>query len=220
MISMVGNSSGVRNTRSDGMIKWLGKVGPVDLILGYSAGGTAGNDNKSSWNGGAKVTYGPVTAAVATAALTDAAGKKMTVNGFGGRYAFGDFTVSAGRYTHENDAGYVGANLTTYGTYTGPVLGTAAATGPATESSVNALGVEYKVNPKLTTSLAVYRGTYENGLGKKGKLNSEVFLAEYAMSKRTSLYAFVDRADPSGDIASKTVTKDVIGYAVGIKHTF
>jgi predicted porin len=66
----------------------------------------------------------------------------------------------------------------------------------------------------------MYRGEYANGAGKIGKLNSEVFLTEYAVSKRTNFYGIVDRAAAQGDIASSTVTKAIVGYTVGINHRF
>lgn len=213
-------STGGKNNRSDGLIKWSNKFGPVAVTLGVAPGGQNGSDAKSNYTSSVVYTQGPLAAGIATFDAKDAANKELHVKGIGAKYDFRDFTFQGARWTQKSDAGYVAANLTTNGTYTGPVMGTAATTGPSTDSSVNTVGVSYRATPKLTTTLSVYRGEYANGAGKSGKLNSQVALAEYALSKRTNLYGIFDRASASGDIASSTVTQSIVGYTVGIKHSF
>ena len=218
--AFAGNTSGVKNNRSDGLIKWTNTFGPVNVVLGYAPGGQNGNNSKTSWTSGLNYAQGPLSAGIANFTAIDAANKTLRATGTGAKYDIGAFTVQAARWTQKSEAGYVAANLTTNGTYTGPVLGTAATTGPSTDSSLNTVGVAYRVNPKLTTTLSAYRGKYTNGAGKAGRLNSSVFLTEYTLSKRTNLYGIVDYAKASGDIASATVTRAVVGYTAGIKHSF
>jgi predicted porin len=213
-------STGGKNNRSDSLIKYVNQFGPVAVRLGYAPGGQNGTDNRTSYTGSLVYAQGPVTMGAANFTASDAAGKELSVNGVGAKYDVGAFTFQAAKWTQKSDAGYVAANLTTNGTYTGPVMGTATNTGPSTNSSVNTAGVSYRVNPKLTTTVSMYRGEYANGAGKIGKLNSEVFLTEYAVSKRTNFYGIVDRAAAQGDIASSTVTKAIVGYTVGINHRF
>jgi len=213
-------STGGKNNRSDSLIKYVNQFGPVSVTLGYAPGGQNGSDLKSSYTGSLVYAQGPVTVGAANFTATDAADKTLTVNGVGAKYDIGAFTLQGAKWTQKSDAGYVAANLTTNGTYTGPAMGTAATTGPSTDSSVNTVGVAYRVNPKLTTTVSAYRGEYTNGAGQSGKLNSEIFLAEYVLSKRTNLYGIVDRAKASGAIASTTVTNAIVGYTAGIKHTF
>jgi len=216
-----GATSSIRNSRSDGLIKWSNKLGPVNVTLGIAPGGQSGSDSKKSTTTAA-VTYSLNSLTVGAANFTakDAADLKYSVNGIGAKYDIGNWTLQSARWTSKSEAGYVAANLTTNGTYTGPVLGTAATTGPSTDASLNTLGVQYRVSPKLTTTLSSYHGQYANGVGKAGVLNSQIVLAEYDVTKRTTFYGILDRASASGDIASTTITRPIVGYNVGVKHTF
>jgi predicted porin len=219
--TFAGSSSGIKNTRSDGMIKYINNFGPVGITAGYAPGGVNGNNSKSSYSAGVTYVQGPVEVGAAKFTAIDAADKKLQVETVGAKVdVTNKITLQTAQWRLNSDAGYVAANLTTNGTYTGPVLGTAATTGPGTDSKLNVFGASYKVSPVLTATVAAYRGTYNNTAGKTGKLNSEMALAEYVLSKRTSVYAFLDRAKPEGDIASTTVTRPIVGYTVGAKHSF
>jgi len=215
-----GNTNGLKNSRADGMLKYVNKFGPVGVIAGYSPGGVAGSDSASTATTfGATVDAGPATLGAAQFIAKDATGKKATSATYGGTTKFGAVTLTAGYHTVESDAGYVASHLTTTATATTPILGLATTAGPSTEAKIASVGVRYELSPKFATTLAYYDGEYKNGLGSKGDLKTTVLFNEYNLSKRTNLYGIIDHAKASNDLVATTKSTNV-GITAGIRHTF
>jgi predicted porin len=219
-LTFIGSNTGYENSRSDGLIKYLKSAGPVGLTLAYAPGGVAGSDNKATYSGSVSYIAGPVKLGIGATQIVDAAGKVLNNNVVGGNYTFDKFTFTAGYYTQRTDAGYVAANQVIGSTYYGPVLGLTTTSGPGTNSDMVNLGIKYQVTPALSSTLAAYRGNYENGAGKTGDLKTYVLFNEYSMSKRTNLYASIDYAKASGDLVSSTAGPNNTGVTVGMRHRF
>ncbi len=217
----VASTNGLRNSRSDGMIKYINRFGPVGVRAGYAPGGQTGDNSlRSSYNLGLSYHGNGFNLGVSTLNATDAANKMMTNLSFGVNYTLNKATLTAAHHKVKTDAGYVGANLTTTSTYLGPVLGTTATTGPSTEADINVLGVRYQATSKLSTTLAYYDGNYKNGTGSSGTYKSLVLWNQYDLSKRTNLYAALDHGKSDGALKSASVSDTSLGVTVGIRHTF
>jgi predicted porin len=217
----VASTNGLRNSRSDGMIKYIKRFGPVGVRAGYAPGGVTGDTGlRSSYNLGLSFHEKAFNAGISTLKATDAADKEMTNLSYGGNFTLGKATLTAARHEVKTDAGYVGANLTTTSSYLGPVLGTNANTGPSTEANINIVGVRYQATSKLSTTLAYYDGDYKNGTGSEGTYKSLVLWNQYDLSKRTNLYAAVDHGKSDGALKSASVSGTNLGVTVGIRHTF
>lgn len=220
-VTAVGSTNGYRNTRSDSMIKYINKFGPVDVTLGYAPGGVTGDTGlKTSYNYAAKVTLGDFVVGGGQSKATDAADKNATMSSIGGSYTLGKAVATLGYHTMKTDAGYVAANLTTTATYSGPVLGKADNTGPSTDAKVKIAGVKYNFTPTFATTVAYNDGEYKNGAGKQGTLKSVVVFNEYYLSKRTNLYGVVDYTKADGDLIASSVSSSSTGIMAGIRHQF
>jgi predicted porin len=220
-VSTAANSTnGYKNSRSDGMIKYLNSFGPVAVTAGYAPGGVTGSDAKASYNLGAVVSLKDVKLGANTFSAKDASSKELKQWAAGGNYQIGKTTLTASYTNIQTDAGYVAANLTTTATYAGPVLGTTATTGPSTEAKIMALGVKYDFTPKISSTLAFYNGNYSNGVGSSGNLKTYALFNTYALSKRTNLYGSLDFADADGALTSSSVKNTNTGITVGMRHFF
>lgn len=220
-VSVTANSTnGYKNSRSDGMIKYLNTFGPVAVTAGYAPGGVTGSDAKSSYNLGAVVTVKSAKLGVNTFGAKDNAGQQLKQWTAGGNYNLGKTTLTASYTNIQTDAGYVAANLTTTATYAGPVLGTTTTTGPSTNAKITALGAKYDWTSNVASTLAFYNGNYSNGVGSSGNLKTYVLFNEYYLSKRTNLYGSLDFADANGAITSSSVKNTNTGVMVGMRHFF
>lgn len=215
----VASTNGYRSSRSDSMIKYVNRIGDVGVTLGYAAGGNTGNDNKSSYTGAVTYKLGNLNTGVALFKAQDNAGKEMDVNSYGANYTVGKATLTAALHKVSTAAGFVPANLTTTSTATGPVLGLTTTSTPSTDATIKVLGVRYQVTNKLTSTLAYYDGDYKNGAGSQGTYKNYVFLNDYALSKRTNLYASLDQGRSNGALNQSNNGSNT-GIMTGIRHLF
>ena len=219
-LTFVGSSSGLRNSRSDGMIKYTNKFGNVDVALTYAPGGTTGDmGQKRSYSGSAVYTSGPLKLAAANFTAEDAANKTETSNTIAANYTIGDFTVTGSHFSMNTDAGYVPANLTIGATPTGPVLGLTTTSGPSTHGTLNLVGIKYQQTPALVHTFVINNGKYENGVGSSGKLKTQIVMSEYYMTKRTNVYAILDHSAATGSLVYNTSSTNT-AVTFGIRHRF
>lgn len=214
------STNGLRNTRANGMLKYVNSFGPVGLIAGYAPGGVTGDSSQSSATTyGATASLAGINAGAATFIARDAVDKKATSTSYGANTKLGAATVTAGYHTVKTQAGYVPSHLTTTATAVGPVLGTTATTGPSTEAKIMNVGVRYDFSSQFSTTIAYYDGEYKNDVGSKGDLKTTVLWNEYNLSKRTNLYGAVDYAKADEALVATTKNKST-GVSVGIRHSF
>jgi predicted porin len=214
------STNGLKNSRSNGMIKYVNNIGPVGVIAGYAPGGVTGDESaNSSYNAGLTYVKNNVKLGGAYFRAEDAANRAETNYSLGGAYTLGKATLSLAHYNVKTDAGYVAGNLTTTATYGGPVLGLTTTAGPSTTANINSVGVEYRFTPAVNTTLAVYDGKYSNGVGSNGNYTSYVLFNTYALSKRTNLYASVDFGKTTGAL-SQNVSDTNTGVMAGLRHRF
>lgn len=213
------STNGYRNSRSDSMIKYVNRVGNLGVTVGYAAGNNAGNDNKSSHTGAVTYKFGKLNAGAGLFRAQDNAGKELDIKAYGANYTVGKATLTAALHKMSTQAGFVPANLTTTTAASGPVLGLTTTSSPSTDGTIKIAGVRYQVTNKLTTTLAYYDGDYKNGAGSQGTYKSYILFNDYALSKRTNLYASVDQGRSTGALA-QAVSNNNTGITTGIRHSF
>ena len=80
--------------------------------------------------------------------------------------------------------------------------------------------IQYQVTPKLSSTVAYYKGKYSNaGTSQAGDLKSYVLWNQYDFTKRTNAYAELDYTRASGDL-STGVSANNVGGTVGVRHLF
>ena len=181
-------------------IQYGGTFGPVTVRAGYAAGEQAGSTN----NGSAKA-FG---ASYSQGSLA-----------FGGAYTRRMLPVAAAY--RENSHATVG------GAYSGDALRFAVGyaderqeTGaPDIKSRYAWLGGEYQVSPLVKVGSAYYWYKTETA-GMAGKRGTLILTSYYALSKRSSLYAAVDRTRFDGkQVLSAAQTRQTV-VSTGINHLF
>jgi predicted porin len=99
------------------------------------------------------------------------------------------------------------------------VLGLTTTSTPSTDATIKVLGVRYQITNKLTSTLAYYDGDYKNGVGSQGTYKNFVLLNDYALSKRTNLYASLDQGRSTGALNQSNNGSNT-GIMTGIRHLF
>jgi len=148
---------------------------------------------------------------------------KRTSYQVGIKYDFDPFRFTAGYYHSKDETGGIDNML---GEIPPPPPVTISS--PTTPRKDNAFyaGLVYKVTPPLTLSSAVYYSRGKNVAGVagdagKGSRRSYVLLAEYGLSRRTTLYGTVDYTLANGSQRFGLPNrKDQTGSGVGLRHRF
>ncbi|MBA3774265.1 MAG: porin [Ramlibacter sp.] len=196
--------------RINNSIIYSNKFGPVAIQLDYALGEQDTNTRDGSTYGG-NVVYsdGPVTIALAADRNRAPTGAETTTNWtVGGKYGF-----TGGHYV---SGGVMTSKLAVSGA----------------DYRIAFAGGGFRITPALLLSGAVYaydqNGSTPQGAGKAKAI---AFVADYAMSKRTSLYAEFDRTIAKDGAARSTAaywatapagltTLGRSGFMVGIRHRF
>jgi predicted porin len=186
-------------------------------------------NNDVQYNG----TFGPVTVR-AEYALGEAPGGAPSygsTQALGATYAAGPFSVGGAYSQRKSAVGAANADFnhwTLGGTYTFGAF--RAAVGYADQTQQRGAtadldtkfvfgGLSYNVTPALKLSGAVYRTQDEVGSAETGKRTLYIASAAYALSKRTELYAELDRSSLDG--TRKAFGHDSQrGVSVGVSHSF
>lgn len=183
------------------------RLGPVDFAVHVALGeGTTGRNV----GGNVRFLQGPVAVALSVQKDENLAGKSVTWTMLSGSYDFGAFKLHAGANTVDNDDGVVGF----------------------VDSSLWTVGGSFKATPQLT--LATQYWTVKEKVGTSTSSKLLVLNADYALSKRSFLYAMFGYADskdlgiaPLWGNGNFSGTGNVIaandknnGLAIGIRHVF
>jgi predicted porin len=207
-------TAGVRTSNS---ITAAFRFGTGGVAVQYAPGEVAGDGGAlrfTAFNG--DMAFGPVTLGAAFSSKGAPAGSTADVDttNFGGAYKMGAFTFRAGIGMEEVDGG--------------------------TETQKISGGVQYDFSPTLTGRVSYYDFSAENAGGTEiATAKTLVFNVEYSLSKRTLVYAVVDRKDltgattfvPTGGTTAfgaaaatstlwSTTADGATGIGVGIVHNF
>ncbi len=183
------------------------RLGPVDFAVHVALGeGTTGRNV----GGNVRFLQGPVAVSLSAQKDEDLAGKSVTWTMLSGSYDFGGFKLHAGANTVDNDDGVAGF----------------------VDSSLWTVGGSFKATPKLT--LAAQYWTVKEKVGTSTSSKLLVLNADYALSKRSFLYALFGYADSkdlgiaplwgngnfsgAGNVIAANDKNN--GLAIGIRHVF
>lgn len=222
------------SARADNMVKYLFEQGPirgeVQASAGEGGGGrTIGGILRYSADG---ISFG--------AGMQDyqlPSGAKVKATTFGGSYKVGDWYLNAGWGENKvngtptaADAATVASTLlwasfnnggTGYSSGLGTLLG-------VRKRTMWTMGLGYQMTPQLNLGTHLYSAK-QTGVLPSLELKATFWsaVADYALSKRTDLYAEVDRTTLKGDLASLNSSagtpngaKSRMGYTVGVRHRF
>jgi predicted porin len=194
------------------------KVGPVNLTGSYSLGEVPGSMSSNRVISLGATYVGPVT--LSAAYQSDYGQQVGTIGGsgmqtrkysVGAGYTYGDATFTLNYLNNTNSDAVTGAGLAQYRVY-----GT---------------GVNYRTSAVNTATLAYYYSTNKSGSSDNSK--TWILSDDYALSKRTTLYALISGVNAGSGytvgapfgvannnaflaVAGKTTT----GIELGIKHAF
>jgi len=225
------------SARADNMVKYLFEQGPIRGELQVSAGEGGGGRTV-----GGVIRYSAdgisVGAGMQDYMLPSSAKIKATT--FGGSYKVGDWYVNAGWGENKVEGTPTAADATTIastllwasfnngGTGYDAALGGAAGLLGLKKRTMWTLGLGYQMTPQLNLGTHVYSAKQTGALAAlELKATFWSAVADYALSKRTDLYAEIDRTSLTGDHASLNSAagapngaKNRLGYTVGIRHRF
>ncbi|MCH7343278.1 porin [Pelomonas sp. CA6] len=204
--------------RQDNMVKYVGEMGPVRGEIQVSAG--EGNSNNKSMGGLLRYADGPFAFGGAYLQVTDVGGKKVKGATIGAAYTAGPLYVNISWAQNKFDAGSaLGA------AYTAGLLGNVlnAAANDVKKRDMISFGATYQLTTQLNLGGHYWRATqshYAPTLTDKSKGDYLAFVADYAFSKRTDVYAEVDYTKHSGYVAFSNGATKRTGATVGLRHRF
>ena len=187
----------------DNAVQYTGTFGNVTTRVLWAAGEQAAPTTSNGAKQGAALSYlfGPANVGAAYTQKKTTAGLETRHYTFGGGYQFGALRVVAG-YANQKDQAVVGADTVNKYTW---------------------VGLQYKATPEIEVITAYYdvkkTQAPATGILADGKKNLAMLGATYHFSKRTNLYAEIDRSKLRGNAILLTQTQQT-GVSAGINHVF
>lgn len=186
--------------RQDNVVKLDAKVAGVDVAASKTLGEVAGNDGSDAWAASVAYSGGPVFVAGYVQRLKNLADtEERRIVGLGGSYKFSPkATVFTGAMRRTN-----AVSLQTNNVWT--------------------LGTNYEVLPAVTLSAAYLHDKQSGSAALEGSRKLGYVTASYAFSKRTDVYAVVDRNLVAGGYATPAFmgTKGgQAGVVMALRHRF
>jgi predicted porin len=180
-------------------VQYTGSSGPYLVRLMYAAGEQTGSTrNGAAYAAGMNYRQGPLSYGGAYTRKTSVAGLDTNHYTLGGAYLFGAFRASTG-YARQADQ----------------VLGHG-----DTVTKYSWAGLQYNVTAPLQLIGAYYLTTKDQALAPlSGRKGTYILSATYDLSKRTKLYAEVDRNKYSGSLVTVGQTGQT-GMSAGINMDF
>lgn len=187
--------------RQDNLLKLDAKLGPVDLLVSYTFGEQAGDASaNSSWALGIAGTRGALSVAAYVQQLKNLTGSETRkILGLGGNYKFGPaFTLHGGLMRRDAEVA-------------------------AQRNRAWTLGANVELSNLVTLSLARYDDRQAGSAALDGSRRVTWVSVNYRFSKRTDVYANLDRNEVEGGYAKPAfmgVKGTQNGTAVGVRHRF
>ncbi|MEQ5837974.1 porin [Paraburkholderia acidicola] len=203
------------DTRFDNTVKYDAHTGGLHIGGSYSFGGVAGNTRAgSSYSAGASYQLGSL------------------VGGLGYQRTYSTDASQAAQ-VYEAGASLQLGPTRFYMTYLGLMVGGSGSSPAQRRDSVPAVGVVYQITPTFQVTGAFYddiANNLGNVQGANGHKATAYLIAEYFLSKRTELYAEVDRNSFSGAYKADPVnlvgldrnpaSNSMIGVSIGMLTQF
>lgn len=197
--SLVPNTAATFGTQDNNALTYTGTFGAVTARAMYAAGEQPGSVRIGATEGlGLNYARGPLDLGGAYTERKSTTGLNRKHATFGGGYKISAFRLTAGHARQADQVLLKSDDVTRY-TWT---------------------GLEYDVNPLISFTGAFYqirRG--QSAAPTTGKKDLLILSATYALSKRSLLYAEIDRSRLSGNLITVAQT-DHTGMAAGLNHHF
>jgi len=201
--------------RTSNMVTYANTLGDLALVLSY-ANGEDYDDQKvgSQYGASLRYTFGQfaVGGAYQHTYSDTSADDRQRVWNLNASYQFESAKVFAGYFNGRDETGFVNA-----------VMGGTPVAGLDREDDGYFAGVTWQATPRWALTGAAYYDRSKNVVesGDKGKRYALVAVAEYALSKRSQVYATIDYnkvKDAARDEIAGSGSQ--VGAAVGFRHIF
>lgn len=190
-------ASATAGTRFNNDIQYSGSFGPVTALAEYAAGEQAGSvRNGAAQAIGLKYRQGTLNLGGAYTIKKTATGFDNTSYTVGGGYKIGELQAKLGYAKERQDSLAAGSY----------------------SNKVSWAGLIYQFDPQLELVGAWYNSRYNHAAS--GKRNLFIIGAAYSLSKRTRLYADIDRNLYQGALVPATRQTGLTGISAGINHMF
>jgi len=207
-------------------IKYMKTVNDIRVGLEYIVSDNMSSSRiNSGWVASLSYVGQPLGVTVNALQSRDRSAFARTSYQVGFKYDFAPFRLTAGWYNSKDETGgldrMLGENPLQL-----PNAPTLQYPNNARKDNAYYAGLVYKVTPPLTLSSAVYYSKGKNVAGVAGKIGegsrrSYVLLAEYGLSRRTTVYGTVDYTRASGaQRAGLPNNKYQTGMGTGLRHRF
>ncbi|CAN7667147.1 porin [Caballeronia sp. LjRoot34] len=222
--------------RFNNMTEYTISRGPLSLQLQYAFGGQAGEMAAGS-TAAADIVYSQTGLEVAGVAQEskDENGHRAVVVGAGANYTVGPVTLYALYVNSTRGAGFSVSTTSGAPLYGTSLLGNAnTVSGSNTQTAMRrdnyaSFAARYMLSPAffLSASLAIDNVTGVNG-SQSGKIRQGYLMADYFLSKRTDVYAELDRnvlggasvTDPNSPVSTFADRSGRTGAAIGLRTRF
>ncbi len=195
-VSITLASAATAGVRSNNDIQYTGKFGDLTIRGEYAPGEIAGStSNGATQAAGLAYSSGPYSLGGAYTQKKTAAGLEYKHSTLGGAFKINQFKFSAG-YANEKQA--------------------TATVGASNKYAWGGVNVQLSA---LKLTAAYYHLKNATG-GKNGKKTVAILSADYALSKRTSLYGGIDRNTFGGGLIPASTQTKQVGISTGISHFF
>jgi predicted porin len=183
----------------DNEVQYTGTFGPLTTRVAYAAGEQAGSFKNGSTKGLAfSYANGPANVGGEYIQRVSATGQTTNHYTAGGGYIFDQFRATVG-YANQSDQ---------------------VVTGPNTATKYMWTGLQYDFASPFSIIGAYYRTTKTQAIGPTdGKRDIAILSVTYALSKRTNLYAEIDRSKLSGNFITVGQSNQT-GMSVGLNELF
>ncbi|MEJ6006380.1 porin [Paucibacter sp. AS339] len=206
--------------RQSNMVKYLVEAGGFRAEAQVSAGEGATPDKSM----GAMARYVMNEFALGAGFLEakDTAGRKVQGMTVGGAYTSGPMYLNLSWAQNKFDLGTNVLQAAYTNNYTvSPNSALNAAGLDVKQRDMVTMGLTYQLSPQLNLGLqGWYAEQTHHVLGGKSKAGFAAAVADYALSKRTDVYAELDYTKLGGAVSFSNTAKDRVGVSSGIRHRF
>lgn len=205
--------------RQDNMVKYLVEAGGLRGEVQLSAG--EGNSQNKSAGGLLRYATGGFAFGGAYLQVTDTANKKVKGATFGGSYSDGPWSVNLSWAQNKFDTGSLLGAAYTSGLLGAGVLNAAA--NDVKKRDMVSTGVLYQFTPQLNLGAHYWHASQTHNsplLTGTSKADYFAFVADYAFSKRTDVYAEFDHTKFKGAVMLGNGADKRDNFMVGLRHRF
>lgn len=192
-----GSSSG--SYRLDNSLKYTGRFGPATARAMYSFGENTGRTSAQS-SAGASLAYSTdaLTVSGAFQRFKTASNLQLDAASLGAAYQLGAVRLTANTARSEGDTSAMAQ----------------------TQQRVHSAGATWSMTPAVDLTAAVYRLSRQRTGAKDDGYTRAMVFAEYKLSRRTRVYAELDRTDWRAGYQGAANKDKATGFTAGVVHNF